>query len=128
MLAAVLAAVLTLTTGVGEPPPPIPPPGSGAERVLAELGPRTQLDPGVTHRGLRTTAAPGQVLGDLVEVDLTDPTVHADLIMPGAIAARSPVADMANRSGATAAINGDFFDIGGTNAPSGPAVSDGRPL
>jgi exopolysaccharide biosynthesis protein len=128
VLAAVVAAVLTLTTVVGEPPPPSPPPGNGAERVLAELGPRTQLDPGVTHRGLRTTAAAGQVLGDLVEVDLTDPTVHAGLLMPDAVAARSPVAEMANRTGATAGINGDFFDIGRTNAPAGPAVAHGRPV
>ena len=122
-MAAVLATVLAFGTGVGEPPPE-----HGAERALAELGARTQLAPGVTHRGLRTTAAAGQVLGDVVEVDLSDPTVHADLIMPGAIAASRPVAEMANRSGATAAINGDFFDIGRTDAPAGPAVADGRPL
>jgi exopolysaccharide biosynthesis protein len=122
-MAAVLAAVLTFSTGAGEPPPE-----HGAERALAELGPRNQLAPGVTHRALSTTAAAGQVLGDVVEVDLADPAVHADLITPGAIAARSPVADMANRSGAVAAINGDFFDIGRTNAPAGPAVADGRPL
>ncbi len=174
MLAVVLAAVLTLGTGIGAPPavsdclrfapagsralqvpscssgarslvprslraspaeqrrpastPPPPPENGAAERALAELGRRTQLAPGVTHRGLRTTAAAGQVLGDVVEVDLDDPTVHADLLMPDAIAARSPVADMANRSGATAAINGDFFDIDRTNAPVGPAVADGRPL
>jgi exopolysaccharide biosynthesis protein len=48
--------------------------------------------------------------------------------MPGAIASRGAVAGMANRSGATAAINGDFFDIDRTNAPAGPAVAEGRPL
>jgi phosphodiester glycosidase len=123
VMAAVLAAVLTFGTAAGEPPPQ-----HGAERALAELGARTQLAPGVTHRGLSTSAAAGQVLGDVVEVDLDDPTVHAELITPGAIAARSPVAEMANRSGAVAAINGDFFDVGRTNAPTGPAVADGRPL
>jgi hypothetical protein len=122
-MTAVLAAVLVLGTVVGAPPPE-----HGAERALAELGPRTQLAPGVTHRELRTTAAAGQVLGDVVEADLTRPTIHTDLLMPGAIAARSPLAEMANRSGATAAINGDFFDIGRTNAPAGPAVAGGRPL
>lgn len=122
-MAAVLAAVLAFGTGIGEPPP-----GHGAERALAELGARTQLAPGVTHRALRTTAAAGQVLGDLVEADLSDPTVHAGLLMPGAIAASRPLAEMANGSGATAAINGDFFDIGRTDAPAGPAVADGRPL
>jgi hypothetical protein len=123
MMTAVLAAVLVLGTGVGAPPPE-----HGAERALAELGPRTQLAPGVTHRELRTTAAAGQVLGDVVEAELTRPTVRTDLLMPGAIAARSPLAEMANRSGATAAINGDFFDIGRTNAPAGPAVAGGHPL
>ncbi|GAA5121028.1 phosphodiester glycosidase family protein [Pseudonocardia adelaidensis] len=122
MLAAVLAAVLIFSTGIGEPPQPL------AERALAELGARTQLAPGVTHRALHTTAAAGAVLGDVVEVDLSDPTVHAGLLMPGAIAARGPVAEMADRAGAVAAINGDFFDIGRTNAPAGPAVADGHPL
>ena len=132
MLAAVLAAVLTLSTGIGAPPPPTPPPmprpENGAERALAELGPLTRLAPGIAHRGLRTTAAAGQVLGDVIEVDLTESTVHADLLTPGAVAARSSVAEMADRTGATAGINGDFFDIGRTNAPAGPAVMDGRPL
>jgi exopolysaccharide biosynthesis protein len=123
VLAAVLVAVLALGTGIGEPPPE-----HGAERALAELGPRTRLAPGVTHRGISTTAAAGQVLGDVIEVDLSHPGVHADLLTPGAVAASSPLAEMADRSGATAAINGDFFDIGRTDAPAGPAVADGRPL
>ena len=123
-----MAAMLTFTAGVGEPPPPTPTPEDGAERALAELRPATVLGPGVTHRGLSTTAAAGQVLGDVVEVDLTDPSVHADLLTPGAVAARGPVAEMANRTGAVAGINGDFFDIGRTNAPVGPAVMDGRAL
>jgi hypothetical protein len=132
VLAAVLAAVLALTVPGGEPPPtppPAPPPTSeGAERALAELRPATVLAPGITHRGLTTTAAAGQVMGDVVEVDLTDPAVHADLLTPGAVAARGSVAAMADGTGAIAGINGDFFDIGATNAPVGPAVMDGRPL
>jgi hypothetical protein len=35
---------------------------------------------------------------------------------------------MANDSGAVAGINGDFFDIGRTSAPVGPAVLGGQPL
>jgi hypothetical protein len=123
MLAGFLAAVLVLGTGAGEPPP-----GHGAERALAELGQATRLGSGVTHRPLRTTAAAGQVLGDVIEVDLADPAVSAGLLLPRAIAARSTVAEMADGSGATAAINGDFFDIDHTGAPVGPAVADGRPL
>ncbi|NMH78165.1 phosphodiester glycosidase family protein [Pseudonocardia xinjiangensis] len=83
---------------------------------------------GVTHRDFVTTAAGGRVMGDVVDVDLTHPEVRTDLLTPGAVAARAPVAAMANGSGAVAGINGDFFDIGRTNAPAGPAVTRGQPL
>ena len=125
MLAVVLAAVLAFAVPAGAPPPS---PTPEDERALAELYPTRALAPGVTHRELRTTAAAGQVLGDVVEVDLGVSSVHADLLTPGAIAARGPIAEMANGTGAVAGINGDFFDIGATNAPTGPAVTDGRAL
>ncbi|MPZ64143.1 MAG: phosphodiester glycosidase family protein [Pseudonocardiaceae bacterium] len=35
---------------------------------------------------------------------------------------------MADGAGAVAGINGDFFDLGGTSAPAGPAIMDGRTL
>lgn len=83
---------------------------------------------GVRHREFSTTAGGRPVVGDIVEVDLTRPRVRAELLDPGVIAARSTVAHMADDVGAVAAINGDFFDIGRTGAPAGPAVMDGRPL
>jgi hypothetical protein len=135
VFAAVMAAVLALTfvaqppmSQPPTPPPPVPVPEDGAERVLAELLPALEVAPGVRHRELRTTAAAGQVMGDVIEADLTDPDVRTDLMTPGAVAARSSVAEMANRAGAVAGINGDFFDIGRTNAPVGPAVAGGHPL
>jgi len=82
----------------------------------------------MVHQGFTTTAAAGQVMGDVVVVDLTSPGIRADLLTPGTIAARASVAAMANHTGAVAGINGDFFDIGRTNAPAGPAVAGGRPL
>jgi exopolysaccharide biosynthesis protein len=126
MLAVVMAAVLALVPATPEPPPP--PPEEGIEDVLGELLPQRALARGISRRDFTTTAAAGQVMGDVVEVDLADPAVRTDLLTPGAVAARAPVAAMANRSGAVAAINGDFFDIGRTNAPAGPAVQGGRPL
>jgi Phosphodiester glycosidase len=126
MLAVVMAAVLALVPATPEPPPP--PPEEGIEDVLGELLPQRALASGITRRDFTTTAAAGQVMGDVVEVDLADPAVRTDLLTPGAVAARASVAAMANRSGALAAINGDFFDIGRTNAPAGPAVQGGRPL
>jgi hypothetical protein len=126
-MAAVLALTLSLTRSPSPtPPPPVPQTHAGAQRALGKLLQAAEVAPGVSHREFTTTAAAGDVKGDIVEVDLADPAVHIDLMTAGAVAARSGVERMANRSGAVAGINGDFFDIGRTNAPVGPAVAGGR--
>jgi hypothetical protein len=134
---ALLMAVVLATTGApafaAEPPtpspgPPRPSPLEGTEQVLGQLRPAQAVGPGVTHREFTTTAAAGQVMGDVVEVDLTQPGVRVDEMGAGSIAGRKSIAAMANDSGAVAGINGDFFDIGRTSAPAGPAVRDGRAL
>ncbi|MFR9805659.1 phosphodiester glycosidase family protein [Pseudonocardia sp. RS010] len=125
---------LLVTVGAGlallAPPasaePPPPPPPERPQRVVESVGAAVEVAPGVTHRDLVTTTAAGTVMGDVVEVDLASPGVRVDLLTPGAVAARAPVARMADGSGAVAGINGDFFDIGRTSAPAGPAVQDGR--
>ena len=96
--------------------------------VLDEILPARAVAPGVTHREFTTTAPAGRVRGDVVDVDLTAPGVRTDLLTPGAVAGRSPVRSMADGRGAAAGINGDFFDIGGSNAPVGPQVQGGRPV
>ncbi|MFC5949520.1 phosphodiester glycosidase family protein [Pseudonocardia lutea] len=105
---------------------PLPPPPDRPERIVESVGAAVEVAPGVTHRDVTTTTAAGNVMADVVEVDLTVPGVRADLLTPGAVAARAPVKGMADGSGAVAGINGDFFDIGRTSAPAGPAVQDGR--
>lgn len=124
----VAATMAPLLLGAGVPPPATPAPPEATENVLRELRPAQPIGPGVTHREFTTTDAAGQVIGDVVEADLTDPAVRADLLTAGAVAARASIASMANRAGAVAGINGDFFDIGRTSAPAGPAVQGGRPL
>lgn len=84
--------------------------------------------PGVAHREFTVNTARGRVEGDLLRVDLANPQVAVDLLYPGAVAARAPVTDMAESAGAVAAVNGDFYDIGSTGAPVGPAVADGQVL
>lgn len=99
----------------------------GTAGAVADTGPPGTHD-GVQHREFATTAGGRPVVGDLVEVDLSRPGVRAELLNPGVLAARSTVTNMANDVGAVAAINGDFFDIGRSSAPAGPAVMDGQPL
>jgi hypothetical protein len=96
--------------------------------IIESAGPAVEVSPGVTHRELTTDLGIGQVQADVVEVDLTNPAVKVNMLWPGAVAARKSVKTMADSVGAVAGINGDFFDIGRTNAAAGPAVFDGRPV
>ncbi|MET0188894.1 MAG: phosphodiester glycosidase family protein [Pseudonocardia sediminis] len=117
------------TDGAQPPPEPTPPPGTeSAGSVLSGITPAAPVAPGVTHREFTTTRAAGQVRGDVVEVDLTAPGVRLGLLTAGAVTARASVPVMADRAGAQAAINGDYFDLGRSNAPAGPEVQDGRPV
>lgn len=126
-LAVALAGALALAAGT--PPPPPPPPGG---RVLDQLlVPRVAPDlPGTTYREFTTTIPDprgGPVRGDVVEVDLTSPAVRVDLLTPPVVAAVATVPDLAGSAHAIAAVNGGFFDQGGTGAPVGVEIVDGAP-
>jgi hypothetical protein len=62
----------------------------------------------------------------VLRVNLADPAVRAGLLYPGVISAVQTVSAMAERAGAFAAVNGDFFNIGASGAPVGPVVTAGR--
>jgi hypothetical protein len=118
-VAVVLLLVPVLTAGARAEP---------QDAVLDEVLPARAVAPGVVHREFTTTAPAGRVRGDVVEVDLAAPGIRADLLTAGHVAARSPVASMADGAGAAAGINGDYFDLGDSFAPVGPAVQGGRPI
>ena len=114
----VLAAVLALA----------PTATAQESSVLGRLLPPLLLGPGVVQRDFTTTGVAGEVMGHLVQVELLNPAVSTDLLTPGAVAARVPLAAMADARDAVAGINGDFFDIEGTGAAFGPAVAGSLPL
>lgn len=83
----------------------------------------------------RQTIAPGMELttfsrledggwnaGSILEVDL-DSGVTLDYQYSGEVTKTATVRSLAEASGATAAINGDFYDINDSNAPLGAGVS-----
>ena len=137
LLALLVTALLAFAPpAAGEPPPPTPTPEGAPDRVVGEVGPEQPVAAGVVHQGVTTTAAAGQVMGDVVVVDLTASGIRADLLAPGTIAAGASVAAMADHTGAVAGINGDFFDIGrrSTSTPCrsagsacSPGLGRGRP-
>lgn len=83
---------------------------------------------GVVHIDFEVFDSQGWLKGDILTVDLEDSNVGVDLLYPGSITAITTPEKMAKNAGAIAVVNGDFFDIGKTNAPIGAMVQDGELL
>lgn len=91
--------------------------------------------PGVEYRIFEHDVADGSAEVHLLTVDLTAPGVGMDVLNRGHVTDTQRPSEMAEESGAVAAVNGDFFNNGDddqigapTNAPIGPAIAGGRDL
>jgi hypothetical protein len=84
------------------------------------------IGPGTVLSRVRVGGPGGPVEAFVLRVDLGDPRVHAGLIYPGTLSAVRTVSAMAAAAGAFAGINGDFFNIGASDAPVGPVVTGGQ--
>ena len=66
----------------------------------------------------------GPVVVQVLAADLTAP-LEAVYLNPGTVSSTAPLSEQAERAGAVAAVNGDFFDLAHTDAPHGVGVADG---
>ncbi len=105
---------------VAEPLPPT------ARRAPATVISETtwSMGPGIEYRTWdqlepRGANIPKTVRFQLLTVDIVNPANTFDLVATEKVASGTSVEWMAKQSGAVAAINGDFFDIGDTGAPLG---------
>ncbi|MGW5364911.1 phosphodiester glycosidase family protein [Actinopolymorpha pittospori] len=109
-----------------------------AKAAAAEVEPRLEtystsrpVAPGVTMRSFDRygpdayTGTPNWLQSDSLTIDLTKGTT-VDYLFPGRVAAGAPISEQANKVGAVAAVNGDFFDINNSNAPLGVGIQDGK--
>ncbi|WP_026129441.1 phosphodiester glycosidase family protein [Nocardiopsis prasina] len=113
------------------------PPGGSATRVddpaprLETFESERPVAPGVTLTSFDTygpdgyTGDPNWLQGDLLTTDLTG-DVSVDYLFPGQVTEREPLSTQADRAGAVAAVNGDFFDINASGAPQGVGVRSGE--
>ncbi|MCX5387327.1 phosphodiester glycosidase family protein [Streptomyces sp. NBC_00083] len=128
----VAATVLLLTLLLCTAPPAL----SAQATAPADAGATERIAPGIEYRAFDLPTPHGPIRIHLLTVHLQHPGVRAGLLYPGAVADRAPVSVMADRQGAAAAVNGDFFNITegqhpgvpATGAASGAAVLDGRAL
>lgn len=86
----------------------------------------TPLGQGLTLTQFERLYPSGWVNGWLLKVSLAHPAITTDLITAPGVTTGQTLSAMAARAGATAAINGDFFDIGQTGIALGSVVSGGQ--
>lgn len=91
------------------------------ESVLVDTG-RQAIAPGMELTTFSRLEDGGWNAGSVLEVDL-DAGVTLDYQYSGEVTTTATVRSLAEASGATAAINGDFYDINNSNAPLGAGVS-----
>ncbi|MGX6447004.1 phosphodiester glycosidase family protein, partial [Patulibacter sp. S7RM1-6] len=84
------------------------------------------LGPGVELAHQKYLASTGWVDRQVLTVDLADPAVTTDLLHADKIAQGSALTKQANRVGAVAGVNGDFFDIGNSGASLGFEIAGGQ--
>jgi hypothetical protein len=127
-LTATLAAAVAPPVGAQAAEPDVEPVAGAAGQSILVREERVQIAPGATLTTFTRLYARGWVRGYLLTADLTDASISPDLIDPGTVTAAEPLTKMAERAGAVAAVNGDFFDIRNTKLPLGFAVGGGQVL
>jgi hypothetical protein len=83
------------------------------------------IGPGISLRHLKAVDEGGWYDSRFLTVELAEDAVSTDLLTAGPVASGGPLSVAANRAGAVAGINGEFFDIGNSNAALGGEVQGG---
>src|SRR5690348_2623802 len=119
-----LSAASVMLVGAAFPQP------AGWPVVTAVSDASEQLGPGVTYDRFALSTASGPLVVHVTKVDLRSPGValavglHHDVVAGN----DETLTSMTDRAHAEAAINADYFDIGGSGAPLNVVAVGGRIL
>lgn len=115
-----VAAAVAIGLAVGTP--------AAADSHTNEAAVAEQITPGIEYSTHTTSTSHGTARVHLLTVDLTEPGIGLGLLNAGKVAKTGVMTSLADRVGAVAGVNGDFFNIGETGAPVGPAILEGKHL
>jgi hypothetical protein len=125
LTAAVPSAVLAFPTIVTTL---VPTAAHAAPSPLALVDKTEKLGAGVQLRHLKRLTADGWADLQILTADLQNDAVSADLLAGDTVTETGPISKKADKAGAVAGVNGDFFDIGNSGAPHGASVRSGQLL
>ncbi len=98
--------------------------GEAGDAILVESD-STPVAPGIDYQSFIRLTERGWLDCDLLTVSLDEASNDGQLLSPG-VTNRETISTLADENGAVAGVNGDFFDIGNTDAPVGAEVENGE--
>ncbi len=119
---ALTATVPTVVTAI------LPTAAHAAPSPLALVDKTEKLGPGVELRHLKRLTSAGWADLQILTADLSRDAVSADLLAGDTVTETGAISRKADKAGAVAGVNGDFFDIGNSGAPHGASVRSGQLL
>src|ERR1700754_3357671 len=101
-------------------------PAAHAADQLSLIDTTEPVGPGISLQHHKFLDSSGWYDEQVLTVDLSNSAVKSDLLTAPKVAQGEPLSAMANRVGAAAGVNGDFFDIDSTQASLGGEVKAGE--
>ncbi|MDN3354969.1 phosphodiester glycosidase family protein [Actinomadura sp. DC4] len=87
-----------------------------------------RIGPGIDLQHVQALDQNGWYNGRFLTVNLSDSAVSTDLLTAGPVASGGPLSEAADKAGAVAGVNGDFYDLGNSTAAHGAEIQNGKLL
>ncbi|WP_176993929.1 phosphodiester glycosidase family protein, partial [Nonomuraea jiangxiensis] len=87
-----------------------------------------KIGPGINLQHVQALDQKGWYNARFLTVDLSNSAVSTDLLTAGPVASGGPLSVAANKAGAVAGVNGDFYDLGNSTAAHGAEIQNGQLL
>ncbi|MEV7324768.1 phosphodiester glycosidase family protein [Streptomyces sp. NPDC093970] len=87
-----------------------------------------KIGPGISLQHVQALDQGGWYDARFLTVDLSNSAVSTDLLTAGPVASGGPLSGVADKAGAVAGVNGDFYDLGNSTAAHGAEIQDGKLL
>jgi exopolysaccharide biosynthesis protein len=95
--------------------------------TVHDLSKETRLSTGITYEKIERYTSVGWMNINVIRADLTDQYTEVEPITSdNGVSNRTPLSSMIKSSGATAAVNGDFFYMGDPTYTYGPLIEGGN--
>ncbi|GAB1824548.1 phosphodiester glycosidase family protein [Herbidospora sp. RD11066] len=92
---------------------------------LSLINTTEKIGPGIDLQHIQAVDQKGWYNARFLTVDLSNSVVSTDLLTAGPVASGGPLTVAADKAGAVAGVNGDFYDLGNSTAAHGAEIQNG---